>query len=111
MRITPAQGGMTALLGGFVPRLSTGDLKTDIRRGRELLVQVAGIDFGYDPQAWHEHLRSTDAGGYRWSNQHLSFPRRIADAIANPEWQAAVASLRSRQDAEPCATADPTCVG
>ena len=40
MRLTPAQVGMTLLLGGFVARLSTGELKADIRRGREWVPAV-----------------------------------------------------------------------
>ena len=65
-----------------------------IRDGHEYLVGIAGVDLGYDPRAWHEHLRSTNAGGYRWSNKHLGFPRRIALALADPEWQRAVSALR-----------------
>jgi hypothetical protein len=45
-----------------------------IRDGHAFLVRIAGVDLGYDPQAWHDHLRATNAGGYRWSNKHLGFP-------------------------------------
>lgn len=81
---------MTLLLGGFVARLSTGDLAADIRLGRKWLVDITGEDFGYDPRAWHDHLRATDAGGYRWSNKHLGFPKRIERATNDEDWQRAV---------------------
>jgi hypothetical protein len=86
---------MHGLLGHLLPmgmprEQSLGDR---IRTGRAHLVRVAGVDFGYDPEAWHEHLRATNAGGYRWSNKHLGFSRRIKRALADPEWHRAVASL------------------
>ncbi|QJW98603.1 hypothetical protein FTUN_6198 [Frigoriglobus tundricola] len=71
-----------------------------IRHGHAFLVPIAGVDLGYDPQAWHVHLHATDVGGYRWSNKHLGFPRQIALSLANPEWLEAVASLRGGPDAE-----------
>jgi hypothetical protein len=60
-----------------------------MRRGREALVSITGQDFGFDLAGWHEHLRETDAGGYRWSNKHLGMPREIAATLANAEWQEA----------------------
>ena len=68
-----------------------------IRSGRDGLIEIAGVDFGYDPAAWHAHLVATNACGYTWSNKHLGFPRQIAESIANPEWQAAVACLLREQ--------------
>lgn len=101
MRLTPAQIGMDALLGKLsISRSRDQSLANRVRDGHAYLVRLAGVDLGYDPQAWHEHLRATNAGGYRWSNKHLGFPRKIADALANPEWQAAVAFLTGVQDAE-----------
>lgn len=103
MRLTPAQCGMHGLLGHLLPfgmprEWSVADR---IRHGHAFLVRIAGVDLGYDPQAWHDHLRATDAGGYRWSNKHLGFPRQIALALADPAWQAAVESLRGESDAVP----------
>jgi len=67
MKLAPAQVGMTLLLGRFVARHSTDDLKATIRRGRQWLVRIAGgEDFGYDAPRWHEYLWATDAGGYKW---------------------------------------------
>ena len=109
MRLTPAQCGMHALLGHLLPFGMPGEwcVADRIRHGHELLAGIAGDVFGYDPLAWHEHLGATGAGGYRWSNRHLGFPRRIAAALADPEWQAAVESLRSEPRAEASAAPGP----
>jgi hypothetical protein len=97
MRLTPAQVGMTLLLGGFVARLSTGDLKADIRQGREWLLGIAsGCDFGYDALRWHEHLWTTDAGGYKWCRRSSAkWAREVQVAINRPEWAEAVRCLEA----------------
>jgi hypothetical protein len=99
MRLTPSQIGMLNLLGEWLP-FSMPDkpsLAELIKDGRKSLVNVAGTDFEYGLDAWHNHLRATNDGGYRWSNKHLGMPRRIARALADPEWQEAVAELRNQQ--------------
>jgi hypothetical protein len=97
MRLTPAQIGMHALLGHLLPRGMSADqpLRERIREGREFLVRLAGVDLGYDPAAWHDYLRATNDGGYRWSNKHLGMPRQIAAALTDPQWHHAVAELQS----------------
>lgn len=108
MQLTPAQCGMHAMLGHHFPFWGPEPpLAGRIRDGHAFLVRIARIDLGYDPQAWHEHLRATNAGGYRWSNKHLGFPRQIAAALASSDWQAAVASLRSPPNAEPDRVSSP----
>jgi hypothetical protein len=86
---------MTLFRGGYVARLSTGDLRADVLHGHEWLVRGAGQDLGFDPSVWHEHLRASDAGGYRWSNKHLGFPRRIREARNNPAWLRVIDDLRA----------------
>jgi hypothetical protein len=96
MRLTPAQVGMRLLLGQFVARLSTGDLKADIRHGREWLVNIAGQDFGYDALRWHDYLWDSDAGGYRWERRSRDkWAREALLAMGNPAWQQAVQELRN----------------
>jgi hypothetical protein len=87
---------MPALLGHLLPMGTPRGwtLADRIRYGHEFLVRITKVDLGYDPAAWHEHLRAT-ASGYRWSNKHLGFPRRITLALASPEWHRAVALLRT----------------
>jgi hypothetical protein len=88
---------MYALLGHWLPLGFPAEwtIADRIRHGREELVDIAGVDLGYDPAAWHEHLQRTNDGGYRWSNKHLGFPRKIATAMADPEWLYAVDSLKN----------------
>jgi hypothetical protein len=102
VRLTPAQIDMLALCGKRIPFCmpDTWTLADIIRSGRDSLVETTGVDFEYDATAWHEHLQETNAGGYRWSNKHLGMPGRIAKAINNPEWNAAVAELRARGPAD-----------
>jgi hypothetical protein len=94
MRLTPAQLAMASFLGEWLPHTSEQSVKERIAHGHRFLVQITREDFGFDPQRWHDFLRQTNAGGYRWSNKHLGFPRRIVRAINDPDWQAAVAELR-----------------
>jgi hypothetical protein len=93
MRLTPSQIGMLQLLGEQLPREPEPTLPGRIQFGHDFLMQITGEDFGFDPQRWHEYLRETDAGGYRWSNKHLGMAKRIALALSNPEWCAAVKKL------------------
>ena len=70
---------MQALLGARLPMGMPEDwtMCERIKHGHDFLVSITRIDLGYDPSAWHEHLRSTNAGGYRWSNKHLGIPKQI----------------------------------
>jgi hypothetical protein len=97
---------MHALLGHQLPMGMPRDwtLADRIRHGHAFLVRIAEVDLGYEPVVWHEHLRAADAGGYRWSNKHLGFPRQIRLALADPAWHRAVASLHALDPR--CRTAD-----
>jgi hypothetical protein len=103
---------MSLLLGEFVARLSTGDLKAAIRRGREWLVQIArGEDFGYDALRWHEYLWATDAGGYKWSRRSPNkWARHVRARMVRPGWAEAVRELEAedQKHAEPSTVPDPT---
>ena len=57
------------------------------------LVKHTGQDFGYDLNAWHEHLCKGD--GYKWSNIHLSIASTIRETLENADWLAAVADIES----------------
>ena len=95
MRLTPAQIGMNQLLGAWLPMGPQQSLLERIQSGHQMLVQIAGHDLGYDPQAWHEYLRESNDGGYRWSNKHLGMPRRIQEALRDPAWHQAVQDLQA----------------
>jgi len=101
VRLTPAQVGMTLLLGGFVSRQSTGDLKADICKGREWLVLVTKQDFGYDALRWHEHLWDTDAGGYKWCRRSRDkWTKVVREGMSRPGWAEAVKELEVSAAAE-----------
>src|SRR5690349_13717098 len=97
MRFTPAQIGMLQLLGARLPMSPEQSIEGRIRSGHTFLVELTGQDFGFAPEPWHDHLRATNAGGYRWSNKHLGIPRRITTARANADWQQAIKNLESAQ--------------
>jgi len=80
---------MMLLLGERVPRREL-TVKERIQEGHEFLVSITGQDFGFDPQRWHDYLRETKAGGYRWGG----IAKRIARATTDPEWCRAVEELR-----------------
>lgn len=89
MRLTPSQIGMMLLLGEWLPGRER-TLKERIQEGHAFLVSITGQDFGFDPQHWHDYLRETKAGGYRWGG----IAKRIARATSDPEWCRAVEELR-----------------
>jgi hypothetical protein len=93
MRLTPAQVFMCALLGIELPRRQRDSLKELIKLGHDELVELTGKDFGYDLNAWHSHLRETNAGMYRWTNQHLRVSMLIKAAHTSAEWLMAVKEL------------------
>ena len=96
MRMTPSQIDMWLLLGERPPMLPEWDLKERIRRGHAGLVKTTGKDFGFDPQRWHDYLRETKEGGYRWRG----IAEKIGDATTDPAWCRAVAELQSEATAK-----------
>jgi hypothetical protein len=89
VRLTPSQIAMMQLLGERLPR-GGRTLKERIQEGHAFLVSITGQDFGFDPQRWHDYLRETKAGGYRWGGM----AKRIARATSDAEWCRAVEELR-----------------
>ena len=94
MRMTPAQCAVRLICGESLPpfAVSPESFKDRLLRGRELLVQLTGKDFGFDLQAWHDHLKVSRDGGYTWG-RNIVFPKIMKAAIQSPEWRAAVECL------------------
>ena len=90
-RLTPAQVAVHLMCGRRVRRLP-GTLEDRVQRGRRLLSELAGVDYGYDLQRWHDHLKVTRPGGYTW-NRTVDLPRIMKQALASEEWRKTVASL------------------
>ncbi len=63
-----------------------------LQEGRAFLVRITGKDFGYDLQAWHNHLKDTRAGGYTYG-RNIVLPRIMQAALSSPTWNEAVQSL------------------
>jgi hypothetical protein len=77
----------------------------NIQAGRARLVQITGVDFGYDLQRWHDHLKTlpqAESRGYTW-NRTIKLPRVMQLALANAAWQSAVAALQ----AQPTSVSEP----
>ena len=93
MRLTPAQIALRLICDA---RLPPGRAPTPgperIRAGREMLVTLTGRDFGYDLQAWHNHLKESRQGGYTYG-RNIVLPRIMQDALNSPDWKSAVQRL------------------
>ena len=99
MRLTPAQCGMHALLGHFLPMGMPREwsLAERIQHGRNFLMRITGQDFGYNAMRWHDYLWDSDAGGYRWSRRSRDkWRRQVEAAISSHKWQQAVQDLEAK---------------
>jgi hypothetical protein len=95
MRLTPAQIAVRLICGARLPRFRPSkddSLIGRVQEGRALLVEITGMDFGYDLQAWHDHLKESRQGGYTYG-RNVSLPRLMKGALESAEWQEAVRSL------------------
>ena len=92
MRLTPAQMAVHLVCGHNLPLGPRRSLRARIEEGRRMLVQITQVDFGYDLQRWHDHLKNTREGGYTW-NRTIVLPRVMAEALESLEWRAAVEEL------------------
>jgi hypothetical protein len=78
-----------------MPRVRSESLLDRIREGHDFLVSITGKDFGYDLEAWHNHLKESREGGYTYG-RNIRLPRIMQAALQSPEWQEAVRSLIGR---------------
>lgn len=97
MRAPPAQLAIHHLCGN-VPdiHLPTRSMSEQIREGHDMLVQLSGKDFGYDLQAWHDHLKESRDGGYTYG-WNITLPKIMKAAMASTAWQEAVQTIEGRQ--------------
>lgn len=95
MRATPAQLAVRQICGQPVWRECSRSVEERLQSGHEFLVDLTGVDFGYDLQAWHDHLKESRDGGYTYARNN-PLPRIMQDALQSEEWQAAVARLTKR---------------
>jgi hypothetical protein len=96
MRLTPSQIAVRLICGESSPHAPDESLLKRIQRGQDFLVSITREDFGYDLQAWHNHLKESREGGYTY-RRNIVLPRIMQAALQAPEWQEAVRNLRSRR--------------
>lgn len=94
MRLTPAQLAVQLLCGRPLPG-SPESIDERIALGRARLIEIANVDFGFDLERWHAHLKITREGGYTW-NRTVALPKIMRDALASESWLAAVERLAAR---------------
>ncbi len=99
VRLTPAQLAVHLLCGRPIPGAPTS-IDERIARGRELLAEIAKVDFAYDLERWHAHLKVSRDGGYTW-NRTVVLPKIMRDALASEEWREAVERLAHGADTPP----------
>jgi hypothetical protein len=92
MRLTPAQIAVRLICGEKLPSLREESLLDRVREGHDFLVEISGEDFGYDLQAWHDHLKESREGGYTYG-RNITLPRIMQAALQSSEWREAVLSL------------------
>jgi hypothetical protein len=94
MRLTPAQIAVELLCGSDLPPFvrQIEAIEDRIVEGRRQLASIAGVDFGYDLQRWHDHLKVSRQGGYTW-NRTIALPKVMQAAIKSEKWHAAVRKL------------------
>lgn len=84
MQLLPSELGICLLMAQSHPMYPfTPD--ESLVRGRQILVHLAGKDFGYDIVAWHEYLLNANLTGYR-SRGAKRRSKRIAEMTADPAW-------------------------
>jgi hypothetical protein len=94
MRLTPAQLAVHLLCGSPLPGFP-GSMDERIAMGRKRLTELAKVDFGYDLERWHDHLKVSRDGGYTW-NRTVALPKIMREALASEDWLAAVERLAPR---------------
>ena len=95
MRMTPAQMAVHLICGHNLPMGRQRSLEENMEEGRAILARIAGVDYGYDLQRWHDHLKGiprSESRGYTW-NRTIALPKVMQDALASNEWRSAARAL------------------
>lgn len=72
-------------------------MKELIVRGRELLVESSGKDFGYDLMKWHDYLCANHEE-YCLRDKRHAILGLIQKTIENPSWKKAISELSSKEN-------------
>ena len=60
-------------------------------------MKLTGEDFGYDLQAWHDHLKESRSGGYAYG-RNIRLPKIMQTALQSDTWQQAVKAVTDRDN-------------
>jgi len=107
MKLFPAQLATHLLCGKRLPLNRCETIDERIVAGREMLVRITGVDYGYDLQKWHDHLKESGEGGYTW-RRNIVFPKIMKQALESKSWNEAVERLPTELDIDPSGTRPPT---
>ena len=97
MRLTPAQMAVHLICGHQLAVGPRQPLEQRMQEGRAMLVRIAKVDYGYDLQRWHDHLKAiprSESLGYSW-NRTIALPKVMEEALASEEWRSAARALAS----------------
>ena len=95
MRLTPAQVAVHLICGHNLPMGPQQSMEERMKEGRAMLVRIAEVDYGYDLQRWHDHLKEiprSESLGYTW-NRTIALPKVMQEALASDTWQTAARAL------------------
>jgi hypothetical protein len=95
MRLTPAQVAVHLICGHQLAMGRRQPLEERMQEGRAMLVRIAKVDYGYDLQRWHDHLKGiprSQSLGYTW-NRTIALPKVMEEALASEEWRSAARAL------------------
>jgi hypothetical protein len=95
MRLTPAQVAIHLICGHNLPMRPQRSLADNMKEGRAMLAQIANVDYGYDLQRWHDHLKGmprSQSRGYTW-NRTVTLPKVMQAALASDDWRSAARAL------------------
>ncbi len=93
--MTPAQMAVELICGHWLPMRPRDSLEDRMKEGRAMLVRIAGVDYAYDLQRWHDHLKEmprSKSRGYTW-NRTITLPKIMREAMASEEWRSAAHAL------------------
>ena len=95
MRLTPAHMAVYLICGHQLPITPSQPLEDRMQQGRAMLVRIAKVDYGYDLQRWHDHLKAiprSESRGYTW-NRTIALPKVMEEAMASEAWRSAARAL------------------
>jgi len=105
-RVTPIQGEMLRLIGYRLGRRQSlieptvEDRLAIMRLGRTHLRQLTGVDFGYNIEAWRDHLLAQPELGYTHPYAFEGVDHEVVQSVADEE-RCRLAHMLSEEEPSP----------